>query len=292
MFLIASHFDERTVNYLHYGDSLASAHVLNSFSSNGVYEKRYLIDIATQLGQKNLVEVIRGFGPKRSRKVSLEELKGDLLHSERARSEFQALRCRGFSYSLQDFVEFCDPIRNDLNMRIALMADDGLFYPSKVKRYLRRVNNNHYFSHGFPSIAFSLGMRCSDVWYVFVLQSDLAFKSPSYVRDHFRGWRKILFAHILKLAYQCGCRVLLCRSEDALRCCSSSLPVPRTVPPSWKVLYDRTAEEFGMTRVRVGKAIDIHIFRHQDPVFADEFYEAKLTPSATENKQFEIEMAK
>lgn len=277
-----------TVNYLHYGDSLNWGHLLDPLDPDRIHRKHDLIETIIGQKQKYLVEVIRGYGRKRAKRINMERFKTDFRHSLANRTRFEALGCRGFSFRVHESAEFCDPIREEINLRIALMADEELFYPPRIKRYLRRVNNNHWFSDGFPSLAFSLGIRGRDAWYVFVLQSDLAFRSPPYVRDHLRGWRKILFASILRLASKRVPRVYLCRAEDALRACSSCLPVPRVVPESWKSIYERTAADFGLRPIRLGRPVDIQLLPNCGSVYADAFYEATITPELSDAHQFQV----
>lgn len=266
-----------SVNYLHFANAL-DGDIPGVLPEHGAYSKRDLLKRLAAC-EDSLLVLVRGYGAKHSKKIDIHQFRLDLSRTLAHRRFFRSLGCRGFSYKLDDDIDFPEPLKESATLRVALMPDELLFYPSRVKRYLRRVNNNHYFCDGYPSIAFALGVRASDAWFVFVMQSDLALRNPSYIRDHFRGWRKVLFANILRLAAGKATTVYLCRSEDVLRACNKDFPAPREVPIAWSKIYDETASFFGMKPVRLRERVDAQVFPGQPAVTTDCFYALSITPS-------------
>jgi hypothetical protein len=267
-----------SVNYLHFGNALDGDIAPGVLPERGAYSKR---DLMSRLAscEDSLLVLLRGYGGKHSKKIDVEEFRLDLSKSLAHRRFFRSLGCRGFSYKLDDEIDFPEPLKESATLRVALMPDELLFYPSRVKQYLRRVNNNHYFCDGYPAIAFALGLRASDAWFVFVMQSDLALRKPAYIREHFRGWRKVLFANILRMAAGKAAMVYLCRSEDVLRACNKDFPTPRGVPMAWTKIYDETASFFGMKLVQLAEPVDTQVFPRQPPITTDCFYALSITPS-------------
>ena len=193
------------------------------------------------------------------------------------REFFAKLGCRGFSHRVEHDTRFNEPLRRPITLRIALMADDSLFYPPLVKRYLRRMENNHYFSRGFPCIAFALGEKKSDGWYVYVLQSDVVGARTASVRQHFRGWRKILFTYVLREAVENTSNLFLCSAPDVLRACRPEFPRPDQALENWKVISDSTAQFFGMELVQVPTPVDIQIYPELPAVSVNRFYRFAVT---------------
>ena len=223
-------------------------------------------------GHADLIELVRSYGPSRSQRLDTDRFQLDMARSLIYQSQFKALGCRGFSYRVENDIEFPDPFAEHITLKLALLTSKDLFYPPRVRTYLRRVNNNHYFSGGFPSIAFAIGTQLRDEWFVFALQSDLAVRTPSYVRSHFRGWERVLFSTIVRKARNQARAVYLCRASDALRTCHPSFPIPQQVPSSWRFTYDGTADFFGMQLVRLQKPVNMQLYPSQRPIVAEYFY--------------------
>jgi len=164
------------LNYLHHGHALDDCVQLTSLPEQGRYAKQDLLErLSCSNGVRpDLAVLIRGFGPTFSKQLDVECFRRDFSNSLLLRTFFGSLECRGFSYKLDDEIELYEPLRKCITLKIALMPHELLFYPPRVRRYLRRVNRNHYFDNGYPSIAFALGMKAQGAWFVFVLQSDLA----------------------------------------------------------------------------------------------------------------------
>lgn len=202
------------------------------------------------------------------------------------RKQFHALGCRGFSYELDLEMKHYD-VQHDqefllgsgINLRIALMAGDQLFYPPRVKKYFSTPVwwRNHYVRKNMPSVAFCLGKQTGPAWYVFVMQSDLASKGPSCVREHFRGWRMILFANVVAQAHGKTGALYLCRAEDVERASLRIIKGAGRVPDRWRSIYDRTAEQWGMPLVKLSEPVNVQIYPRRKPVYSEYFYELQLT---------------
>jgi hypothetical protein len=275
-----------TANYLHYGNALECRDLLAWGELHGLRSKRELLN---QIGSDGgraaaLGELIRAFGPRRCRRMDVDRFREGLADSLRMRAWFKALGCRGFSYELHRFARIWGPrtgvplpLRRAITLRFALMPGERLFYPPKIRRYLGRARRSHCFRRGLPVIAFGLGAEVGRAWYLFVLQSDLAFRTPAYIREHFRGWRRVLFAHILGKARGRVDAVYLCTAEDALRACHRDYYAPRTLPESWQVIYGRTAADFGMPLRHLNRRVNIQVFSRQRPVWTSRFHEFRMT---------------
>lgn len=300
----------RVVNYLHHGDALDSYQYID-WPAEPKLTRNLLADrVRSTLPQsRSLGDLVRLYGDRKTRTVDLHQLLSDLHQSLRLREYFQRLKCRGFSYALDCSMDLYNEhwelefgLRPGINLRVALVPGiphethdrdhsygllpmpKRLFFPPRVWNYLQRARRNgygwnHYFCDGAPSIALALGRKAADGWYLFALQSDLASRAPTAVRDHFRGWRKVLLAAVLQLASGEVSTIYLCRAEDVLRACHpKALWVPPQLPALWQTIYNQTAEEFGFRCERVERRINIQLYNKQRPVYADEFYRLDLPP--------------
>jgi hypothetical protein len=270
----------KRMNFLHYGSALQQAQILQGVPAH--YVDKGSLAKTLEDSNSDLGVIVRGYGPKRRRKISIADLQLDFSKTQILQTFFRKLACRGFSHRVEHGIGLNEPLRRSINLRIALMADDSFFYPPVVKQYLRRMENNHYFSHGFPSIAFALGEKKSDGWYVYVLQSDVVGARSALVRQHFRGWRKVLFAHILRDAVENTSKVFLCSASDVLRACRPEFPRPDQALENWMSIYDDTARFFNMERVQASRPINIQIYPDLPAVPADRFYRFAVTDRTKE----------
>jgi len=221
------------------------------------------------------------------KKIRASELQYDVQNALEWRQRFHALGCRGFSYALEMKMWGYNSQRSRhhqlssaVNLRMALMAHPELFYPPRVQRYLRRFQwlANHYHDRNkVPAVAFCFGKRAEKAWYVLVMQSDPASRGPTPVREHFRGWRNVLFANVVAQAVGHVSTLYLARAEDVERACYSGTTEPSRLPERWRTIYDGTALQWGMNAVRVNEPVDIQIYRDRNPVYARDFYELPLS---------------
>lgn len=262
-------------NFLHYGDALER---LKHFDFSTFEEDIQKIDLMDSIRRqevhsKYVDEIVQCYGFRRSKKINVLKFKRDLSDSLKCRRDFMQLGCRGFSYYFVDGMEwFPFRLRKEINLRLALMSAGDLFYPPKVRRYLRRDLMNHYTVDGYPSIAFALGSEIGKDWYISVIQSDLVFKRPAALREHFRGWRKILFTQIVNCAKGRADNIFLCTSQDVFKCCHPAFLRPDNLPNNWKIIYDGTAGFFDMKRTRKTQKVNIQIFSKAKAVYANQFF--------------------
>jgi len=141
------------VNYYHYGDQL----------------ERWLKDaISYASGVLKVTESSYSFDPK-----SFQIFSNSILLRER----FKRLKVRGFSHRFcLDVGDFGLLFERSVNLRAALLFDPALFYPKKVRFAMWRVVNFHCRPGGLRPIAFALGRRIGNRWFVLQVQSDLAFR--------------------------------------------------------------------------------------------------------------------
>src|SRR5260370_17632451 len=262
------------INYMHFGGALQHHDSMPWRHLRGVRRKSEVLSTirADNTANTDLIALVRSYGPSRCKRFDIERFQFELGRTLIYQTQFKTLGCLGFSYCVKDDIEFPDPFAKHITLRLALFASKDLLYPPRVKTYLQRVTNNHYFSGGFPSIAFALGTKLRDDWFVFVLQSDLAIGTPSYVRDHFRGWAKVLFSTVLEKARNQAKAIYVCRANDALRTCHPSFPRPEQVPSSWQVSYDATAAFFWMQLVHLLSPLSMQLYPRQKPVLVQRFF--------------------
>jgi hypothetical protein len=282
---LAKVLNVKQVNYLHHGRALD---VWSEFASkegvrpqDGSLIKRLRSSMPRN---SELQTIITGY--LRSHPgCTFEEIEGVLWKSIERRELFHALGCRGFSYALDLGMKAYNRqhacayhLKNLINLRIALMPHKTLFYPSCVRRHLGRVPwvANHYFRGKTPSIAFCLGKKTRVAWYVMVMQSDLASRGPSCMDEHFRGWRKILFANIVAQAHGKVDNLYLCRAEDVEQVCFPGTKEIGRVPERWMSIYDGTAEQWGMPLVEINPPVNIQVHRRQKPIYARHFHRLSL----------------
>jgi hypothetical protein len=262
------------LNYLHYADALDRLQSVQLPASDYV-TKNELMSVASNGHPPSdfLRAVVASYGGSRSKRIDVAQLASDLIHAHEMRGVFSSLRCRGFSYSfVSDMTGFPYRLRRKVNLRLALIAPRDLFYPPRVRMYLPRHRANHYFFYEAPAIAFALGMTTRKAWYIFILQSDLTRRVPAYVRDHFRGWRKVLFANIIRTAEHCVDRIYLCEEDHVLEACHKDYPKPTKLPKLWQSIYRGTACDFRMDQTELKRAINIQLYDRHAPVYARNMY--------------------
>jgi hypothetical protein len=279
----------REVNYLHSGDTLDTWTLRHDL----VAAANQLHACANHRGRCSKILPFRRNSKlrqpaKEQRWADPDRLAQALSESVNWRREFHRLGSRGFSYQLDVGMSRYNSLRvpaehlsSRIDLRLALMPNRELFYPSAVSRYLdsRRWRSNHYNPEGVPSIAFCFGRTIGRTWYVLSMQSDLSCSAPSAVREHFRGWRNILFANIVAQAKGNADRVRICLANDVVRGC---FPGTReTAGPSarWSSIYDGTARDWQMRAVTTRVPIDIQLYRRQQPIFANRFHQLTLRRS-------------
>jgi hypothetical protein len=260
-------------NYLHSGGALdilvRCSAVLPRIPSKAA--------LLSELGKQSsisdqLMDVIWAYSAKTGGAGGMSHFARDVSKSVALRSFFHSLDCRGFSFIVDTNVGLSFRRRHAINFSLGLFSAKNIYYPHRVRRYLPRIQRVHASQGKYPAIAFALGRYVGDDLFVLVMQSDLVFQGPSFIREHFRGWRKILFSQVLSHARPNTHHVHLCRSEDVLRTCHPNFSPPAAVPAVWRQIYDETAAFFGMEPVRLDRRLDIQTLRCLPARYSKNFF--------------------
>lgn len=268
----------RRLNYLNHGNSLRCLAGAKHALAGDVAPKGMVLAHleAAGCGDGGVVDVVRSFGGTPCRSIDLVQLRADISGSLVAQAEFASLGCRGFSFALfENLNTSIDDMRDDVNFTVALMPTSELYYPPRVRRYLRRVFFSHYRHDGYPAICFALGKMIGTTCCICILQSDLTYDLPAFIRDHFRGWRKVLFKAVMHVLRERSHGILLPRADDVARICSKWRG-PGPPPDSWRAIYEKTASEFRLRVDRLALPLDIQIYSDAPPVLVDTAYRLDL----------------
>ncbi|MCE7990895.1 MAG: hypothetical protein HEP71_02905 [Roseivirga sp.] len=199
-------------------------------------------------------------------------LEFDIQSSMMHREQFRKFGYRGFSYSFDPQIRLLWPkLKPHVNLAMGLMTRNNLYYPPKVRNMLKKYHPNHLRQKGDPSIGFVLGQITPLGWFVLIIQSDIMFNKSSVIRDHFRGWRKLLVTKLIEQARGKTEKIFLCPAEHVIETCKVKSK-PEKLPQSWISLYDKTAEEFGMKRVLVPEGVNIQCFEREKDIRSNDFY--------------------
>jgi hypothetical protein len=277
------------VDYLHCGQALERLHELPA-TNRAMARTDLLARLGSASSSSSLRHLIEGYQPAR-KAINLGELKRGMTASLLWRQQFRALGSRGFSYELDTTMRGYDrafvsssKLDRRIDLRIALMPGRQLFYPPLVRACLEGVawSENHYFRDGLPSIAFALGTRTPDDWFIFAMQSDLTSRGPACIREHFRGWRRVLFANVVAQAAGEASAVYLCRAEDIETARAGETQADCGSSTLLSKIYDQTARDWGMPLTRLRAPVDIQILRARHPVWADRFHGLVLASASSQ----------
>lgn len=290
------------VDYLHYGSALEDlprilhrlgdevkpekSDFLNKLDMSGLCRKRAQFRMISDL--------VRSFGGRGTESLDLKALDSAVMESERWRGVFRSLGCRGFSFRLTSTPQLRNvQIRRGVNIRIGLLVDSRLYYPPKVRDYLRKESCAPLFFHLANGIGWILGTERyvgeEKYWFVLNIQSDLMKTACASLKDIFRRWQRVLVRLVIELARLEGTSKLAIATSEAVlmssvwwsgdRMSNSKIQtpmelsrVPGNTPRCWEKLYDETAEAFSMSRVELPVGIDIQVIRDWPSVYRSEFF--------------------
>jgi len=258
------------VDFLHYGDaSQCITGLLRNESGKTLKKDDFFRGHVTNDLNFYGRELLHGFSGVHNRTIHVGDLKRGLAESKAYKQMFDRLDCRGFSYLfVSDFNGFSLRLHHQINLRFALLSDRRLFYPKQIRQHLRSKNQVRHLAYDqMNSIAFALGREIKDDWFILIMQSDIAYASPAYLRGHFRGWRKVLFNEIAAHAKLQNKHLHLLSADSSLQTCRQSTLVPHTPPESWRAIYDMTAKEFSMNIIHLNEPVDIQLYPRQQPIF-------------------------
>lgn len=277
------------MNFIHYGHGAEQLKALVMSLDPKKTKAELLNSVHLQGGvKKEIEEVIQGYGLPYRPALNWDLFVDDLQKMTACMAYFRSLGVRGFSFQVCEDFEFSWSLRKSINFKLALMSCRHLFYPVRIHRYLPRFGWSHSCEDKYPAIAFALGRIVNDELFIFVLQSDLVFRGPAYVREHFRGWRKILFFELLRRSEGNIKRVFLNTSDSVLRTCHPGYHPPKVVPPVWRGIYEGTAAFFGMTRKKIAGRRNIQVLADLPCRYANEFYALEVSSGRWQSKEGEI----
>ena len=268
------------VNYLHRGDALDILASILNFESSIVTKRALLASLAEKCRVwPNLMDIVLAYGGEYTDSLDIASFKSDINQTITVRDYFRSIGCRGFSFEVGQEVEFTWQLRPSIDFSLALYTGKDLYYPPRIRRYLPRVSKSHVSRGRLPAVAFALGRYVQNSLFVLVLQSDLVFQGPSYIREHFRGWRKILFGQIQAHVRPGTRRIFLSQSEDILGTCNPEYKHPVAVPLLWRQIYEGTAAFFEMRLVQLPYRLNVQCLQEIPRRFSSNFYVAQLQPT-------------
>ena len=190
---------------------------------------------------------------------------------------FRYIGCKGFSFSFRLCRLPCQTLRLDLEC-FALVVDDCLYYPPRIRTTIQELTKTD--THLPGAIGWVLVksiLRSSTIyWVILNVQSDWASRGPSWIRDHFRGWQRILVYCLLLMAEGSGITAVAMPRASAVARASHPLQPNANPPQHWVTLYDGTAEALGMKVSRFVAEVDIQTIAHLPPVMCSCFYVRKF----------------
>lgn len=263
-------------NYLHYNNTLDVLGISDfKFLPARVLKSSFLHQLLeNQVTSEFVFDVIRNYRSGRAKYLERDKFASDLERSRSFSQISRAIKIRGFSYLFfKNMISFPFLLREAINLRFAMMASPELYYPPKVRASLPKISKNHYRVKRMNSIAFALGSQIDNSWYIFTLQSDMVFEKQAALREHFRGWRRLLFHHIIEEAKRNSKKVYLSSASEVYRGCHTGYPKPERIPSIWHQIYDGTAEFFGMKQTVIGDKVNMQLFARHRPVYSDKFYQ-------------------
>jgi hypothetical protein len=266
----------KNINYLHYGDALEKLQVIRDYSAVQRVPK---LDVLAKINGSNQSSkyasyIIERYGCRRRKTIDVACAIADLDQSISTQSSFRALQSRGFSYRFSTKpTGFPAQLRQDINVRVALFGDTRSHYPPAVLKFLTYTRRCHFYDWHGPAIAFLLGVLKGRRLYIVTLQSDVTYDTPSAVKEHFRGWRRILLNLTMMQFQPKTC--FLVRSEDVLRACHNGFKVPEKVPMSWRNIYEQSAIESENESTTLKRGVNIQIYSRHPKVIAKQFHVLK-----------------
>ena len=191
-------------------------------------------------------------------------------------------RSKGFPYWFTNLPEFRVRFTKRINLRFALLLPSDYPYRDSIRKALKVAKCRHVTSENRRCAAFALGASRSEdqkeEWYIFTLQSDLAFSRHAALRDFLRGWRHRLFEAIIRSARENNVSGLYLPSADEVyRSARFARPRLSAQPPkSWEVIYDKTATDFNMKMVNISLPVNIQVMPHLRSHLCSRFYKLAL----------------
>jgi len=134
-------------------------------------------------------------------------------------------------------------------MKVALIADRGLYYPPKVRQGLPAAElKNWHVEHAIGWLFIvEKTMEGQRWWYVTNVQGDLMSVPVSCLKEIFRGWQRVLFLLVVRLARQRGVTAIAIPPSKLMAELNGVVDVARRRDRAWRGLYEGVAEFFAMS---------------------------------------------
>lgn len=225
--------------------------------------------------RETLLDVLTFLMGRRGRRLSIPRVGRALEQGRGWRPRFQALHCRGFSFRLSTEPRFRSVYLNhDINLRAALVCDLDLYYPPRVREALASLHSGT--QHITGAIGWMLGQERQvgnqTWWYLTNIQSDMTHQPVSCLREIFRGWQRVLFWLLLRLARQRGVTAIALPPAALLPFSSSQGASGEKHLDAWRPLYDGIASFFGLQRLSGAPSINIQPMRFLPEKWCSVFY--------------------
>jgi hypothetical protein len=268
-----------SVNYLYYGKASQMLGVLLETHDNFVLRNDRNIQPCANQTISNECEDIINFFSISPGVVPRHCIMEGLSKTKHWRRLFRSIGCRGFSFSLNQSPLPYQRLRLDLEC-FALVVDDCFYYPPKVRGALHELNTAD--THLTKTIGWVLfkEILCSNAryWVVLNIQSDWASRGPSCIRDHFRGWQRVLIYCLLVLAQDSNISGVAIPHASTVVRASKPLRPETNASQHWLALYDGTAEALDMKVSRLPTEVDIQTIVHLPPVMSSLFFTREFEP--------------
>ncbi len=270
-----------SLNYLHFGESLA---VLTELARRtGTEGEADPVELIAMLrtaqpgkgrGGADAADVLRtvaGLGGH----VSLPRLRHDLQMSLRFREVFRSLGCRGFSFQLREGPQFRNcGFSSAVSLKLALIADRGLYYPPKVRQGLTTAESeNRHVAHAVGwLLVLEKTIEAQRWWYVINVQSDLMSAPVSCLKEIFRGWQRVLFLLVIGMARQRGITAIAIPPSKLMAELDGDEDVARRRDRAWQGLYDGVAEFFALSLTQLPVPVNLQPVWFARPAWCSRYY--------------------
>jgi hypothetical protein len=272
---------EAYLNYLHFGDSLET--LVDLLARTEAENEADVASLITKLrcprpglgrGVADATDVLRALTCNGDR-LTFSRIRRDLEMSLQFRQIFRSLSCRGFSFRLREDPHFRNcGFSSEVSLKVALIADRGLYYPPNVRQGLSAAESqNRHITHSIGWLIIIEKMQESQRWwYVANVQSDLTSAPVSCVRDVFRGWQRVLFLVVIELARQRGVTAIAIPSSSLMAELGNIENVARRRDRAWRGLYDGVANFFAMAPTQQPCLTNVQPVWFTPPAWCSRFY--------------------
>jgi hypothetical protein len=273
-----------SVDYYHFGEAGMDLSDMTKHFANrqliGLHTARdYLLNRGLPVNRCEAALDILQFIAGTGQLISPHRLKASIENGQRWRQQFQKLGCRGFSFrvAINSRLHYCW-IRPDQKLNVALLTEQSLYYPPRVREALTRVRRP--ISHIPNSIGWILGQerrfQGQRWWFINNIQSDLMSNAASCLREIFRGWQRVLFWLLLSLARARGISRIAIPPASAVASGVDAESISDQRVNGWRPLYDGIGTFFNLPSRRFSKPLSIQPMLNKPKAYCSTFYVANV----------------